>query len=107
MKTKASSVVACVLLVVLASAGAEPTSLRQLVDPRFRHGYSISVLAFRPDGKVLAAAGGPMISLWDPATGRKIGHIPVDRGPKEETGLAFAPDGQVLAIGLGDRVLIW
>lgn len=59
-------------------------------------------LAFRPDGKALAAAvhGGP-IKLWDVATGKTLATLNggatggVRSGPG--LGLAFSPDGKTLA----------
>jgi WD40 repeat protein len=52
-------------------------------------------LAFSHDGKVLATGSASSISLWDPATGQLVTHIP-------ETGvvtsLAISPDGRRLAM---------
>jgi len=56
-------------------------------------------VAFSPDGKVLAAAGGSAddfnIHLWDVATGQLVGVL---NGHTDIVwGLAFSPDGQLLA----------
>src|SRR5262245_36083584 len=60
---------------------------------------SVRSLAFTPDGKVLAAAGGDTedfaIHLWDVASGREIGNLVGHSGIV--WGAVFSPDGQMLA----------
>jgi uncharacterized protein (TIGR03067 family) len=63
-------------------------------------------LAFRPDGKVLAAAVGEVVHLWDAASGAGVavcaGHM------QPVTCVAFAPDGQTLATASRDlSVRLW
>jgi WD40 repeat protein len=61
------------------------------------------VLAFAPDGKVLATAGpGRQVTLWDVVTGQQRAALPVDVG--QFRGLAFSPDGSALAAS-GDQGL--
>jgi WD40 repeat protein len=73
-----------------------------------------TVLAFSPNGRLLASGGagrsghlsvgyGSGIDFWDTLTGEKVGRLPVT--PKC---IAFSPDGRHLATGGRDHsVLIW
>lgn len=72
---------------------------------RFRHGSRIQVLAYSPDGKLLAAGGGTdPIRLWNAESG-----APVRRLQQSwVAALAFSPDGNMLAAGGGFRdIRIW
>jgi WD40 repeat protein len=64
------------------------------------------VLAFAPDGAVLATAGfDGIIRLWDIASGQVVSRIEAhDRGVHA---LAFSPDGSMLASGGGGFVKVW
>jgi RNA polymerase sigma factor (sigma-70 family) len=62
---------------------------------RFRQADAIQLLAFSPDGKMLATAGGwadPHVYLWDAATGKEL-----HRFELQATSLAFSPGGEMLA----------
>jgi WD40 repeat protein len=61
---------------------------------------------FSPDGTVLATAGGygdSLITVWNPATGRKI-HLLNDQQEVVVEQLAFSPDGKLLAATESDGV---
>jgi len=65
-------------------------------------------MAWSPDGRLLAAAYGNSISLWNTGSGQLL-HEMVGSGSKHVNALAFSPDGRLLAGGLSDpgAIIIW
>jgi WD40 repeat protein len=74
---------------------------------RFRHGKSVTCVAYGPDGKTIASASqDTTIRLWEAATGKEVrvlqGHT------AEVTCVAFAPDGKTLAsVSKDNTIRFW
>ena len=71
------------------------------------HWNSVYIVAFSPDGKILASGDdGGYIRLWDATTGE---HIRRFRGHRDVRVVAFSPDGKILASAssLDRTVILW
>jgi RNA polymerase sigma factor (sigma-70 family) len=97
---------------MLASAGASDGKIR-LWDPAtgkelhvLGTGQSTNCLAFSPDGKTLASAGGQVIRLWDARDGTDQKQL---RGHRDRiTSIAFHPDSKMLAsVDLDRTIRLW
>jgi len=70
------------------------------------HDSEIQALAWSPDGKVVAAAAGQSVKLFDPAGGFVLADLAGHLGPVRA--IAFSPDGQLLASASQDStVRLW
>jgi WD40 repeat protein len=67
--------------------------------------YWPSRVAFAPDGKALVSARGPVLRLWDPATGKEL--FQQFEGHQSSVSAAvISPDGKMIATA-GDGVRLW
>jgi WD40 repeat protein len=76
----------------------------------FNYTGALQAIAWSPDGRKLAAAGGAKIFVWDPLANRLIRSFDVKEGPPPPfpmlvASLAFAPDSKTLAAGGWDAVI--
>jgi WD40 repeat protein len=63
-------------------------------------------LTFSPDGRLLAAASGWRVRLWQTATGKEVGVPDGHNGPVRA--VAYSPDGKMVATGISDGAIhIW
>lgn len=85
-----------------------PLLVRALTHTKGQVAITLSGVAFSPDGKTLASAGGTdyLVKLWDVATGRELNTL---AGHKDAvTSVAISPDGKIVASGSWDgTVRFW
>lgn len=74
-------------------------------------GKLVKALAFSPDGKILATAGGMDVgiscTLWDLSTGEKLNTKFSGGHPGSIDAIAFSFDGELLVTGSSQDILLW
>jgi WD40 repeat protein len=74
-----------------------------------KRSHHAASLAFSPDGKTIAVAGGyprQQLELWDVASGKEFVTIPA-KGLMWPSQVTFSPDGKLLAMFDSGRAIVW
>ena len=74
--------------------------------------FSLSGLAFSPDGKQLASISRSQdckAGLWDVDSGKRIAELPLTSSTNYErdAGIAFSPNGDIIAGGKSGEITLW
>jgi WD40 repeat protein len=82
-------------------------ALARLGTTRFRPGHNVLSMAYAPDGRLLATAGGPILHLWDARTGRLVRQF--EANPKGAVyAVRFSPNGKLLATAIWEnQAVVW